>query len=158
MSKNIAKVEQSTEPISLQFSVSELRRLLLHSVEQMTIFRQQVSRDYQSVCTIVTTDIHAMYACQRDQYHHLPGERWQTVVSTIFVSSYTGWSNSTNDGWRLADIFSSLHMKPRGPHLQVIVDQLTLSLHLTIKTKVKLQYSLTPLICDLRLLQRRYRR
>ena len=60
----------SEEAIPLEFTPGELRRLLLpHSVEQMTLFQKTIARDYRSVCTVVTTDVQAMYSYKTGQYH-----------------------------------------------------------------------------------------
>ena len=65
----ISKDLHGTKSLSLQFNATELRRLLiLHSVEQLTLFHQVMSRDYRSVCTIVTTDIQAMHAYNCGHY------------------------------------------------------------------------------------------
>lgn len=52
-----------TEVCPLQFTMQELRRLLVaYSVEQRTAFRQSLFDDFKSLCMIVTNDFRAMHA------------------------------------------------------------------------------------------------
>ena len=143
-----------TEPLSLQFTVSELRRLLLlHSVEQMTLFQETISRDYQSVCTIVTTDIQAMYAYQCCQYWQCLELSQQNVnrllnEALFFPIALSGPLTQIMDD-DLTSFSAICMLTLRRP----IINQLTLSLHLTIKSKLKLRHSIKSLIDDLHLVR-----
>ena len=79
-----AETAKLTEPVPLQFTLSELRRLLLlHCVEQFTLLEEVLSRALQPEVTIVTTDIKAMYAYHCGQYRQCLQlkfrECWETV-------------------------------------------------------------------------------
>jgi hypothetical protein len=66
----------------LKLTVAELRRLLVVlSVEQLTEFRRVISRDYNSICRIVTSDIEAMYAYRCGQYEQCLHVSQQNVGS-----------------------------------------------------------------------------
>jgi hypothetical protein len=78
----IDKNKIKTKSLSLKLNVAELRRLLLLlSVEQLTLFHQVSSRDYKSVCRIVTSTIEAMYAYRCDQYEQCLLMSQQNVTS-----------------------------------------------------------------------------
>ena len=140
------------EPLSLKFTPSELHRLLLfHAVEQMTLFHQIMSRDYQSLCTVVTTDIQAMYAYHCGQYRRCLQLSLENFIRLCGENSFFQITLHgpitllvNND---LSSFLATIAITDQFNH--PAINQLTLSLYLTIKSKVKLQHSVRSLLPDL---------
>lgn len=147
------KSMKSIKSLALEFTPSELRRLLLlHAVDQMTSVRQTIARDYQSLGTIVTTDIQAMYAYRCGQYDrclHLTEQnvsRFRNSIALLHVSMYRGITHLMDDD---LSSFSAVCTLTRGPRFDPQITQQTLSLYLLIKSKLKLRQSVASLVTGL---------
>ena len=163
-----SQATKSNEPLSIQFTVSELRQLVLpYSVEQMTLFQETISHDYQSEGKIVTSDIQAMYAIKCGKHHQCLQLSQENVDrlwnETRFhsVILFGPMTHLTNDD---LSCFSAVCRLRRGGYtpdtniLYPAVFQLTLSIYLTIKSKLKLRHSAASLIRDLQLARILHRR
>jgi hypothetical protein len=141
--------------LSLKCCAAELRRLLLLlSVEQMTVFRQGIFHDYQSVCNIATSDVEALYAHLCGQYEQCL-QMSQKNVSCLW--SQTNYFPIPIFGCMLhlmSDDVTSLAALSQLNHFDVTkiyatFHQLTLSLYLVVETKLKLSSPLTSLVKEL---------
>jgi hypothetical protein len=133
---------------------TELQQLLLElSLENLTLFQEILSQDYESLCKIATTDLQAMYAykcrmfeeCLQISVQNL-NNLWLEKISfpmpivgcfvhlwdDIMVSlAAVGYLNSVNE-------------------LDAKVSQRTISIYLTVSSRMQLQHSSAALLQDLR--------
>jgi hypothetical protein len=63
------RISESAGVLDLQFTMFELRRLLkTYSIEQLTVFRSMFFDEFNTQCSVATTDVWAMYAYQCGMY------------------------------------------------------------------------------------------
>jgi len=148
------------------FTVHSFAEMLaLFAVEQLTLFRQFISREFSSVCTIVTTDIEALYAFKSGQYERCY-QLSQQNVNTLWLQKIrfnVVVSHSMNplvDG----DLSSMAALTQIGQHLRTgddywfLVIQVTLSVYLSVRCKLNLGHSINSLVDELRVVKSLYAR
>jgi len=134
-------------------NTSELVELLQRSaVEQLTTYRQLVTRDFGSVGTIVTTDFEALYAYKHGDYQRCLQLSTQNVRTLLYavdmpnIATYPEFIQLLDD-----DIVSLIALTPivnpecRDCSVNVVISQLTLSLYLMTQCQLKLGHSVTSL-------------
>jgi hypothetical protein len=148
------KLVVRTKSSLLQFDSTQLLQLLiLLSVEQLTVFHRVMSRDYRPVCSIVSSDVQAMYACQRGQYKLCLLKRQKNVNSlwhrtTFLQVPIDGCMTQIMNGDIAAvEAVVRLLFNERAQHRRVC--QLTLALYLVIETKLELEFPMELLIKEL---------
>ena len=137
-----------------ELNTSQLVDLLQQSaVENLTIFRQYLARDFGSVATIVTTDFEALYAYKHGDYQRCLQLSTQNVHTLLYgrhmpyVPIYPEFIQLLDD-----DIVSltalTLIVNPecRRHSDSACISQLTLSLYLMTQCQLKLRHSVTSLV------------
>jgi hypothetical protein len=139
----------------VKFNTDRLSQLLIQSaVEHLTAFRLVMSRDYSSVFTIVTTDYQAMYAYKCGLYQQCFQLCDSNIVTLTYATKLIIVFPIPSDLMLLMDddSVSLIGLATLcGPTNHRGVTQLTVSMYLLARTKLKLRHSAASLINVLRL-------